>query len=194
MNWLKRAVVWLSRLRHCGGFGIQSPWAYQMARNVINEHWPYYAYDDLADAANGSDKDAIRLCRLYFRLANFLQPSIVVDYRPESDDYARYMKRGCMKSDIRKITSNDDLQALSHIDLMRMSLAGDYKDVFFASLRKVTASSVIILQDIYSNQSTKAFWRNVLADERCRTTFDLYYCGLVFFDPKRYKENYIINF
>ena len=25
-------------------------------------------------------------------------------------------------------------------------------------------------------------------------TFDLYYCGLIYIDSKRYKQNYIINF
>ena len=60
--------------------------------------------------------------------------------------------------------------------------------------KKVEASSLIILQDIWLDATTKAFWREVQADARCTTTFDLYYCGLVFFDAKRYKKNYIINF
>ena len=49
MNQLKRYLVWLGRIHRCGGFGIQSPTDYSFVRYVINEHWPYYAYDSLTD-------------------------------------------------------------------------------------------------------------------------------------------------
>lgn len=29
------------------GFGVHSPWAYQLIETVINEKRPYYAYEDL---------------------------------------------------------------------------------------------------------------------------------------------------
>ena len=29
------------------GFGVHSPWAYDLIENVINERHPYYAYEDL---------------------------------------------------------------------------------------------------------------------------------------------------
>ena len=37
--------VWLRRIHRSGGFGIQSPKDYAFVRYVVNEHWPYYAYD-----------------------------------------------------------------------------------------------------------------------------------------------------
>ena len=40
-------AVWLSRINHCRGFGVQSPSAYAFIRYVVNEHYPYYAYEDL---------------------------------------------------------------------------------------------------------------------------------------------------
>ena len=44
---MNRWLVWLSRIHHCRGFGIQSPTDYAFVRYVVNEHWPYYAYDQL---------------------------------------------------------------------------------------------------------------------------------------------------
>jgi len=34
----------------------------------------------------------------------------------------------------------------------------------------------------------------VTQDKRTGVTFDLYYCGIVFFNKKRFKQNYIVNF
>lgn len=47
MNQLTRIWVYLSRLHRSLGFGIQSPTDYAFVRYVINEHWQYYAYQQL---------------------------------------------------------------------------------------------------------------------------------------------------
>ena len=38
------------------------------------------------------------------------------------------------------------------------------------------------------------WWKHLQEDERVKLTFDLYDIGLVFFDRKRIKQNYIVNF
>ena len=73
MTNLKMLAVWLSRIGHCRGFGVQSPSAYAFIRYVINEHYPYYAYDDMLKAWPDIKGLRLKLCRLYFRLANFAQ-------------------------------------------------------------------------------------------------------------------------
>lgn len=71
MNQLTRIWVYLSRLHRSLGFGIQSPTDYAFVRYVINEHWQYYAYQQLDE----QDDNWLRrkLGRLYFRLANWRQ-------------------------------------------------------------------------------------------------------------------------
>ena len=68
---MNRYLVWLSRIHCCRGFGIQSPTDYAFVRYVVNEHWPYYAYDVLRD----DDWLREKLGRLYMRLANWRQPT-----------------------------------------------------------------------------------------------------------------------
>ena len=36
----------MRRIGHCRGFGIQSPTDFMFVREVVNEHWPYYAYTE----------------------------------------------------------------------------------------------------------------------------------------------------
>jgi hypothetical protein len=55
----------------------------------------------------------------------------------------------------------------------------------------VKADSVVIIEGI---RKDKVFWQEVTGDERTGVTFDLYYCGIVMFDKKRHKKNYIITF
>lgn len=81
MTQLKHWLVWLSRIHHSWGFGIQSPTDYAFVRYVVNEHWPYYAYENLLD----DDWMQQKLGRLYFRLANWRQPNRMI-----VDHYQRY--------------------------------------------------------------------------------------------------------
>ena len=45
----RRLCLWvfLKRLRHCAGFGVQSPTDYAFVREVIYERWPYALYAEL---------------------------------------------------------------------------------------------------------------------------------------------------
>lgn len=175
MYWLTRPFIWLSRIGHCRGFGIQSPSDYWLVRYVINEHWPYYQYDHL-----GQDDDTLRrkLGQLYFRIANWRQPTTIL-----SDDYQNYFKAGCRMAEFC-----DDSRPLQ---LARLAMEGGYRKHMANIYNKVDSRSVLIVEGIHRD---KPFWRQLIADERTGVTFDLYYCGLVLFDKGRHKRNYIINF
>ena len=175
MNLLARWWVWLRRINHCRGFGIQSPADYAFVRYVINEHWPYYQYDELGA---GDDWLRRKLGQLYFRLANWYQPSVIV-----SNDYQNYFQAGC-----HRVQVCSDAESM---EFVRMSVEGDYHLALSYIYNKVHQQSVLIIEGIWRDP---VFWHNVEADERTGVTFDLYYCGIVMFDRKRDKHHYIINF
>jgi hypothetical protein len=52
----------------------------------------------------------------------------------------------------------------------------------------------MIIVGIHHDKKSKSFWKKVIADHRTGVSFDLYYCGVIFFDHKMYKRNYIVNF
>ena len=171
-NRLKAAVVWLRRIGHCRGFGIQSPSDYWLVRYVINEHWPYYQYETLGRNDDWLTRKMGRLC---FRLANWLQPSVV-----ESNDYMDYLQAGCRKTKFGESS-----------ELVVMPLENSSLDRLSYIYNRVSPRSVLVVTGI-----SKAWklWRQIVDDERTGITFDLYYCGIVMFDKKRNKKNYIINF
>ena len=165
-------LVWLSRIHHCRGFGIQSPTDYAFVRYVVNEHWPYYAYDELTD----DDWLAQKLGRLYFRLANWRQPKVML-----ADRWQRYCQAGCRTT---QFADSIDRVELASIDI-------DDNEGWQRLLTKTDESSVVVVDDIHRNRQR---WLDMQHDEHTGVTFDLYYCGIVMFDRKRYRKHYIVNF
>ena len=196
MSQIGSLLVWLRRSRHSRGFGVQSPWAYRFIRYVVNEHYPYYAYDDLSRLYEGYPKQIQKLCRLYFRIANFWQAEQALDYSAASEKdvirlYGTFMKRGCNKLEVVPVRHAADF---SSVRLMRLSVEGDYRQVFEKAVSLANASTMIIVEQIKRDKESRTFWKSIVDDPRCISTFDLYYCGIIFFDKKRYKENYVVNF
>ena len=171
-NQLKAASVWLHRIGHCRGFGIQSPSDYWLVRYVINEHWPYYQYERLGRNDDWLTRKQGRLC---FRIANWRQPAVI-----ESSAYREYLQAGCRKAVWGESS-----------ELMVLSLEGDWRSRLSYIYNKVSADSVLVVTGL---SKARDVWREIVNDERAVLTFDLYYCGIVLFDKKRDKKNYIVNF
>ena len=178
---LKQIAVWLSRIAHSRGFGIQSPADYSFVRYVVNEHWPYYQYATLPTA----DWETLHLLRLYFRLANWRQP-LVITVPPSIDDKdirTTYLKAGCWDATLQTNSTK--------VEMMLQPLTGDYRQRLEKALEKVDDHSVIILERIYQDWP---FWHSLVNDPHTVVTFDLYYCGIILFDKKRTKQHYKNNF
>jgi hypothetical protein len=173
MNRLTHFFIWLSRITHCRGFGVQSPTDYAFVRYVINEHWPYYKY---AEVGQGDDWLTHRLGCLYFRLANWRQPENYL----APNCYQAYIEAGCQKA--RKVQKPEDRVGLAVVQAER-----DAKQLIAAS----DSELILVLDRLYRN---RALWTEIVQNPKATVIFDLYYCGIVFFNPKRVKQHYIVNF
>ena len=174
MSPLPRFLVWLSRIHKCQGFGIQSPTDFDFVRTVVNEHSPYYAYDHI----KASCWHQRHLGQLYLRIANWRQPSTIL-----TDDYLLWFQAGCRSARILSNLGNEPLQ-LARIEIEQHAQL----EQFYTHCNQ---QSVIIVEGIFRDWEA---WHAIEHDERTGTTFDLYYCGIVFFDTQRFKHNYRINF
>lgn len=201
MRRVKRAFIWLSRIRYCRGFGVQSPNDYRFIRYVVNEHSPYYQYADLSRLMPGVDADERRLCQLYFRLANALQPKWYLDMMPKDEVSARYVCAGCRHISYLPINASYDSQHIQQLikdkTLIRFSHATPVAliETMWGEVLKDTAiSSVIVVEGIYDDHARKECWHRMIAQEQVRVSFDLYYCGILLFESRIYKKHYKVNF
>lgn len=176
---MKTFWIWLSRLGCCRGFGIQSPTDYAFVRYVLNEHWPYYAYDELDTLAHNATER--KLGRLYFRLANWRQPTVML-----RDSYEPWWQAGCRKMRITDIPE-EAMDQDNTFQLMRVAVEDDVDEL----LQHAGNDSVLVVEGIHRD---KARWQRIQSSPQVTITFDLYHCGIVRFDSRRYKHHYRINF
>lgn len=191
---LERIFVWIMRMHCCRGFGIQSPTDYSFVCNVVNEHYPYDSYSDLRKLFPDISWKVRKLCCLYFRISNFLQPDIVAGIFADKV-YNAYLYAGCNKA---VILDNSEFGAIDSRDVKGLFIApisDTAFPLFFAKVLETAGEqSILVVEGIHCSSEAKKHWRAIQSDERIGVTFDLYYAGIAFFDKKRYKQNYKINF
>ena len=198
---IKRTLVWITRLKYSRGFGVQSPWAYRFIRYVVNEHYPYYKYRQLEETVYGLDRRTRKLCRFYFRLSNYQQPVSFIDFCPPSPCYKFYVTAGARRADYRLVTLETSMEeqysmlakAGEH-SIVRVSLTGEYRKFVDQALDTLPASSVLVIERIQRDRESEEYWKELMADDRTGVSFDLYYCGVIFLNSAIIKQNYIVNF
>lgn len=203
---LKRPFIWLFRFRHRCGYGVHSPFAFDLITQVIYERAPYYKYKDLAAAENrlALEKDKRwksepkKVKWLLFRLVNYACPSVVVDVGTLSAS-ALYLKGGRSEADYTSASDLSELflEADVSVDFLYLH---DYRhpqfveNVFQICVARTTGKSVFIIEGICYNSKIRAVWKRMRCHERVGITFDLYDLGILFFDQTKIKQDYIVNF
>ena len=81
------------------------------------------------------------------------------------------------------------MNAIDRVDLARVEI--EDHEGYESLLLKCDERSVVVVEGIWRDWDR---WHKMESDVRCGTTFDLYYSGIIFYDIKRFKHNYKINF
>ena len=186
---LKRWLIWIYRWRHCRGFGVQSPSDYGFIRYVINEHYPYYAYDELENKFPDLSHIHRKKAELLFRISNWIQsPSVLL--LSEIKGYSDYILAGCHKTIVRNDNnfSNDDNGKLTIVS--PSSITEDKLQVMVSHLKD---GDILVMDDL-DTRLGRMLWKKIIVNERSTISFDLYYMGIVMNIDKRYKHEYIVNF
>ncbi|MGI6243304.1 MAG: hypothetical protein ACOYJK_07190 [Prevotella sp.] len=192
-KYLLRLWIWIKSWGNTRGFGVQSPWAYQFIRYVICEKCSYYAYEALSKMFPDTDELTRRLSELYFRIANYSQARTWCFCLDQCDIKAAYVKQGCRTSRIVKCIDGCSAEGPFQSDVLVMTLDGDWKKFFTMFVSQLQSTSILIIEDIHVSKKALNAWRWMQNNERTGVSFDLYYCGLIFFDKKMYKQHYMVN-
>lgn len=192
--WFKRSMVFMRRFTHSRGFGIQSPSAYRFDREVINAHRPDDAYADLKQAFPQQDRLTLKLARLYFRIAHATQARQWALCTQRNDVYRAYIQRGCRMASLVDVDEVGELDKVAASDVLVMAMEDDRWRMCEAFVSRAHERSILIVEGIYASKKAKVRWKELVNDARTGVAFDLYDCGIVFFDHTKSKQVYIINF
>ncbi len=178
---IRNPLVWLRRIRHRKGYGVHSPFAYDMLTQVIYSPGRYYDYSLLDAQFLGWNRLLLHrrmvIDRLLFRLSNRWQPKRL--YAPHASKRAlTYLRRGCQHA----VVSNT--APVGEADLIYLSAPED--DI----MSHVGNECMLVLDNLKRN---KAFWNKLLTNPRTRVTFDLYDVGIVIFDKHLQRQDFVIN-
>lgn len=203
---LQRPFVWLSRLRHRCGYGVHSPFAFELIRYLIYEKTPYYAYEQLAleqkrqakVRGKGWNREPKKINRLLFRLVNRSQPHTIVDAGTLSAS-ALYLQSGKVGADYIPASDLSELflEAGVPVDFLYLH---HYKNPVFVEevlnvcMARITPKSMFVIEGIHYSKPMKELWKRIQGDEKVGITFDLYDLGILFFDKTKIKQHYIVNF
>ena len=133
----------LPRAIHRRGFGVQSPWAYELVRDVFFEPLPYYAYQEQG-------------------------------------------LRTPQQQQLFRIRNHFGAEAVTVIDETGSAAVNHYAD----AIRQATPHSILVIEHIADDNAL--LWAQAVHDPHTTVTFDLGRRGIVTFDPKRIKQNYLL--
>ena len=202
----RRIWNWCRRFRHRCGYGVHSPSDFFLITSVMYETLPYYAYDRLKASAGSKSFPHYRekVNRLLFRLVNHFRPTTLMEVGEGNGDAIRYMKeaRTSMTSiSLKGMDKEETLRRLKEacrkrgkIDFLHIAFTPYYMEVFEEAFPYLHGESCVVIGDIHASAEREQWWKQLLADERVRISFDLYDIGLLLLEEGRFKQNYIVNF
>ena len=224
------ASKFFTRMKTKYGYGVHSPWAYNLIENVINEHTAYYAYDDLYEHWKRSPEDLPQygeeMDKLLFRLTNFVNPQFILEIGTGSGVSTGYLasvnsRSRCVTIDAgnphqRKIDNNlkhfqnvkyiiskrpvQDITELLEqnrqngipLDMAHIAHIDRPDIVFEALVPYVNSKTLFVINGINRNANSKSWWQHIKSDPRVGVTFQFKRFGLVFFDLKMNKADYLL--
>lgn len=200
---IRHGLIYIKRFRHRRGYGVHSPFAFKFITDIIYGSLPYYAFLDLD--RNIKHHEPKRIRHLLFRVANEVQPQNII-VAGEEDSSSVYIRQAVKRASYTFISCDGkDAEAFlskendSSISLMLCINSWQHPDqieeVFSRFAPTIDSNhSVALIRGIGYSHSMKRLWQRIKEDERTGITFDLYDLGIVFFDHRKIKQHYIVDF
>ena len=137
------------------------------------------------------------MSRLLFRLVNMAQPDVIVHVgrRSSAAVYLQAAKTTATylyAESFSEVSLNDGMPIdFLFVDAEAALLTPQVLDNL---LSRHSSQSIYVFRGIGYGKEMKACWKKLQDDERTGITFDLYDLGIVFFDKKKIKQHYTVNF
>jgi len=176
----------IQRWLHRYGFGIQSPWAYSLVRNVLYEPLRYYAYDELRQKYPQCSKTERKRNEQLFRIVNhFKSKDILVVGEPATAtiDYIQ---------ESRPLTllqgKEGEMSERQQESYLLYYLA---PSTALSSIPTTLSDGMVLVVDDIQGTNKDA-WKQLTDNAQVTAIFDMRYRGLLCCDAKRIRQTYLL--
>ena len=172
------------------GFGIQSPWAYELVTNVLYGKSQYYAFPDLRSRY----PDHVRRGEQLFRLVNHLRPATAAIICDGSATATLPVE--AMKAYMTAARKDLAVQVLNttpacRFDIILVVTPTAFRPDEWLASHLHDDSTCMVVEDI--RHEGKALWERLTAEPQVTASFDIRRRrGIAFFDIRRIKAKYKI--
>lgn len=191
---LRRQLAWLCRWPRALGFGIQSPWTYHFVTRVVNDRTDYKAYRVLQEAMSADSSVSLRLARLLFRFARAESLTHWFIRTPHAALYGRYIQAGYPPSKLLFGELRDAKDASLIPDVYLVHLEEDWRTCFLRFIAQPRNGTFFIVEGISLNRRYPRIWKEMVTSCRQFITFDLFDCGIIFYDSTKTIGHYRLIF
>lgn len=237
-------------IAHRRGFGVHSPFAFNLITKVIEERCPYYCFQTIEVVRKQllQSEREIRLApgqppqtvgraarrgeiparhgQLAFRLANYFQPKrvlqigtglgistlyltsyasdlqcIALERNPAFREWVRWClaKAGRSTVDLRTGEYREllpgvlqDLGTADFVFIHAPEAAGDLLPIFDLCVNHIQPESVFLIEGIRAGREMREAWEAIKARQEVAVTFDMYDVGLVCFNKRLHRKDYLV--
>jgi hypothetical protein len=200
---IRHCWIWCCRFRHRRGYGVHSPFAYNLIKTVFYERGNYYAYPRLNNLRRCTPKNrrenSAKVDKMLFRLANYARAERMWVCGTCTELTCSHLEAARPNAVLRHFADEEELS----LALMRSKDIPDWiyfgRNVPFGKVMPMLSQQIgnhalVVLANIYADKQRLSSWKAARNDERCNVSFDLYDVGILFYDPAYQKQNYIVNF
>jgi hypothetical protein len=189
------AGLLLYRYLFCrNGYGIHSPFVYDLITNVIEEKKPYYCYEWLnkkyLSLRKRNNKFLLRKeYELLFRTANKFKPSNCFVMAEDSGLSALYVT--AFSKDARCVFVDCPVPRDYGNEKYDLIVCRCFtQDAIFGMFECVKDDTVMIVSGIRNSSTERKLWQSVCRHSKVSVTIDLHNLGFIFFNPKLHRKNY----
>lgn len=211
----------MRKLKHRKGYGVHSPFAFDIITEVIEEKLPYYNYQRMQRSYPQQAPMAFKVACLIYRLANRFHvrksleigcdggytvlPLLLVDsanqvtsVATEGDEmHVRDRMSWTAKhmEQLHFVRTLEEYAEQPDLIIMNSMPAGMTAETLNEWIEKNThENTVILVHGIKERQPLEQLWDTMCDNENIAITMDLYDYGLAIKRPRFFKQHYIVSF
>lgn len=186
MGYLKERIKHAVRFRHKRGYGVHSPYMFNLILNVIRDKEKHFTYPETLEKADSLTSRERKVFRLLSRLIRFLKVRHIVCLGSKAELLSGYLAEvypeARIQSDLPEQLQQADFVYIGR-DAERV-LSGEFiLPALFQQKRKY-----IVIADIYKDPFNRRIWRQ--GQEKATVSVDMMWYGLLLFDERIQQGKY----